>query len=130
MLRYHQYVITSVNTFAQWGGIEALKGDQGPSENMVEEFRRRGDFISSAVNQIPGFRSVKPEGAFYIFPEIRETGMDGFQMSQMLLEKAGVATVAGECFGKCGAGHIRISYSNSMDNLKKAVENIQTVMRE
>jgi aspartate/methionine/tyrosine aminotransferase len=130
MLRYHQYVITSVNTFAQWGGIEALKGDQGPSENMVEEFRRRGDFISSAVNQIPGFRSVKPEGAFYIFPEIRETGMDGFQMSQMLLEKACVATVAGECFGKCGAGHIRISYSNSMDNLKKAVENIQTVMRE
>ncbi|UCE40163.1 MAG: pyridoxal phosphate-dependent aminotransferase [Candidatus Aminicenantes bacterium] len=130
MLRYHQYVITSVNTFAQWGAIEALKGDQSPSVNMVEEFKRRGDYISSAVNQIPGFRCVKPEGAFYIFPNIQETGMDGFQMSYMLLEDAGVATVAGECFGKYGAGHIRISYSNSMDNLKKAVTNIRAVMAE
>jgi aspartate/methionine/tyrosine aminotransferase len=124
MLRYHQYVITSVNTFAQWGAIEALKGDQNPSEIMVDEFRRRRDYIYDAVNQIPGFRCVEPEGAFYVFPNIQETGMDGFQMSSLLLEEAGVATVAGECFGKYGAGHIRISYSNSMDNLKNAVTNI------
>ena len=130
MLRYHQYMITSVNTFAQWGAIEALKGDQSPSENMVEEFRKRRDYIYEAVNQIPGFQCAKPEGAFYIFPNIQETGMDGFQMSQVLLEKAGVATVAGECFGKYGAGHIRISYSNSMDNLKKAVANIKEEIAE
>jgi aminotransferase len=128
MLRYHQYMITSVNTFAQWGAIEALRGDQSPSENMVEEFRKRRDYIYGAVNRIPGFQCAKPEGAFYIFPNIRETGIDGFQMSQLLLEKAGVATVAGDCFGKYGAGHIRISYSNSMDNLKKAVANIKEVM--
>ncbi len=130
MLRYHQYMITSVNTFAQWGAIEAIKGDQSPSENMVEEFRKRRDYIYEAVNQIPGFQCVKPEGAFYIFPNIKETGMDGFQMSYMLLEKAGVATVAGECFGKYGAGHIRISYSNSMDNLKKVMANIKEVMEK
>jgi len=130
MLRYHQYVITSVNTFAQWGGIEALMGDQSPSENMVEEFRKRRDYIYEAVNRIPGFQSSKPEGAFYLFPNIQQTGMDGFQMSQVLLEKAGVATVAGECFGKNGAGHIRISYSNSMENLKKAMANIKDVIRE
>ena len=129
MLRYHQYVITSVNTFAQWGAIEALKGDQKPSEKMVAEFKRRRDYIYEAVNQIPGFQCVKPEGAFYIFPNIQKTGMDGFQMSQVLLEKAGVATVAGECFGKYGTGHIRISYSNSMDNLKKAVANIKEAWR-
>jgi len=129
MLRYHQFMITSVNTFAQWGAIEALKGDQSPSEKMVEEFKKRRDYIHDAVNQIPGFQCSKPEGAFYIFPNIRETGMDGFQMSQLLLEKAGVATVAGDCFGKNGAGHIRISYSNSMNNLKKAVTNIQEVIR-
>ena len=128
MLRYHQYMITSVNTFAQWGAIEALKGDQSPSEHMVEEFKKRRDYIYEAVNQIPGFQSSKPEGAFYIFPNIQETGQDGFQMSHMLLEKAGVATVAGECFGKYGAGHIRISYSNSMGNLKKAVANIEKAM--
>ncbi len=129
MLRYHQFMITSVNTFAQWGAIEALKGDQSPSEKMVEEFKKRRDYIHDAVNQIPGFQCSKPEGAFYIFPNIRETGMDGFQMSRLLLEKAGVATVAGDCFGKNGAGHIRISYSNSMNNLKKAVTNIQEVIR-
>ncbi len=128
MLRYHQYMITSVNTFAQWGGIEALMGDQSPSENMVEEFKKRRDYIYEAVDRIPGFQCGKPEGAFYIFPNIQKTGMDGFQMSQVLLEKAGVATVAGECFGKYGAGHIRISYSNSMDNLKKAVANIKEVI--
>jgi len=130
MLRYHQYMITSVNTFAQWGAIEALKGDQGPSENMVEEFRNRRDYIFEEVNRIPGFQCVKPAGAFYLFPDIRKTGMDGFQMSRMLLEKAGVATVAGECFGKYGSGHIRISYSNSMGNLKKAVASIENVVKK
>jgi len=130
MLRYHQYMITSVNTFAQWGAIEALRGDQRPSENMVEEFRKRRDYIHEAANQIPGFQCAKPEGAFYIFPNIQLTGMDGFQMSQVLLEKAGVATVAGDCFGKYGAGHIRISYSNSMANLKKALANIKKAMEK
>ncbi len=124
MLRYHQYMITSVNTFAQWGAVEALKGDQSPSRMMVEEFKKRRDYIYEAVDQLPGFRCAKPEGAFYIFPNIEETGLDGYQMSDMLLETAGVATVAGECFGKYGAGHIRLSYSNSLNNLKEAVANI------
>ena len=128
MLRYHQYMITSVNTFAQWGAIEALRGDQGPSQKMVQEFQRRRDYMYEAMNHIPGFRCTKPEGAFYLFPNIRETGMDGFRMSRSLLEEAGVATVVGECFGKCGIGHIRISYSSSMDDLKKAVVNIKEVM--
>jgi aminotransferase len=130
MLRYHQYMITSVNTFAQWGALEALKSDQAPSLRMVEEFRKRRDYIYEAANRIPGFKCSKPDGAFYLFPNIEETGMDGFQMSNMLLEKAGVATVAGECFGKHGAGHIRLSYSNSMDNLKKAVASILEVMEK
>jgi aspartate/methionine/tyrosine aminotransferase len=86
--------------------------------------------MHEAINQIPGFRCSKPDGAFYLFPSIKETGMDGFKMAEMLLEKAGVATVAGECFGKNGAGHIRISYSNSLDNLKAAVEKIESVMSE
>jgi aminotransferase len=128
MLRYHQYMITSVNTFAQWGAMTALTSDQGPSYKMLEEFRKRRDYIYEAVGQIPGFKCTKPEGAFYIFPNVEETRLDGFQMSSMLLEKAGVATVAGECFGKHGAGHIRLSYSNSLDNLRKAVANIKEAM--
>ena len=130
ILRYHQYMITSTNTFAQWGAVTALKGNQEPSRAMVGEFQERRDYMYEAINQIPGFRCPKPDGAFYLFPSFKETGMDGFRMAEMLLEKAGVATVAGECFGKNGAGHIRISYSNSLDNLRTAVEKIESVMRE
>ena len=128
ILRYHQYMITSTNTFAQWGAVTALKGSQEPSHAMVREFQKRRDYMYEAINKIPGFRCPKPDGAFYLFPSIKETGMDGFKMAEMLLEKAGVATVAGECFGKKGAGHIRISYSNSLDNLRAAVEKIESVM--
>jgi aspartate/methionine/tyrosine aminotransferase len=130
ILRYHQYMITSTNTFAQWGAVTALKGSQEPSHAMVREFQKRRDYMYEAINKIPGFRCPKPDGAFYLFPSIKETGMDGFRMAEMLLEKAGVATVAGECFGKKGAGHIRISYSNSLDNLKAAVKKIESVMSE
>lgn len=130
ILRYHQYMITSTTTFAQWGAVTALKGNQEPSQAMVGEFQKRRDYMHEAINKIPGFRCPKPGGAFYLFPSIKETGMDGFKMAEMLLEKAGVATVAGECFGKKGAGHIRISYSNSMDNLRAAVEKIESVMSE
>jgi len=103
ILRYHQYMITSTNTFAQWGAVAAMKGNQEPSQAMVREFQKRRDYMSEAINQISGFRCPKPDGAFYLFPSIKETGMDGFRMAGMLLEKAGVATVAGECFGKNGA---------------------------
>jgi aspartate/methionine/tyrosine aminotransferase len=130
ILRYHQYMITSTNTFAQWGAVTALKGSQEPSHAMVREFQKRRDYMYEAINKIPGFRCPKPDGAFYLFPSIKETGMDGFKMAEMLLEKAGVATVAGECFGKKGAGHIRISYSNSLENLKAAVKKIESVMSE
>jgi aspartate/methionine/tyrosine aminotransferase len=126
ILRYHQYMVTSTNTFAQWGAVTALKGDQEPAYSMVEEFRRRRDYIYEAINRIPGFSSAEPLGAFYLLPSIKDTGMDGYQMSKLLLEKAGVATVPGECFGKNGAGHIRISYANSLENLKTAVENIMS----
>ncbi len=125
ILRYHQYMVTSTNTFAQWGAVTALKGDQEPAYAMVKEFHRRRDYIFEAVNQIPGFSSPEPQGAFYIFPSIKDTGMDGYEMSKTLLENAGVATVPGECFGKNGAGHIRISYANSLENLQKAVANIK-----
>ena len=129
MLRYHQYMITSTNTFAQWGGVTALQGDQGPSLAMVEEFQRRRDFMADAVNRLPGFSCAKPAGAFYLFPSIEETGLSGEELAQLLLERAGVATVAGEHFGRKGAGHIRISFANSLENLKEAVEKIRAVTR-
>lgn len=128
MLRYHQFMITSTNTFGQYAAVVALESDQRPSLAMVEEFQRRRDYLYDAVNGLPGFRCTKPMGAFFLFPDIRETGMDGYQMAELLLEKAGVASVAGECFGRRGAGHIRFSYANSLENLKKAIRNIRSAL--
>ena len=130
MLRYHQYMITSTNTFAQWGAIAALKGDPSPSFAMRDEFLKRRDYIHEAVNHLPGFSCTRPDGAFYLFPSVQETGLSGIEMATRLLEKAGVATVAGEYFGDTGAGHIRISYANSLENLKLAVERIEQVMTD
>jgi aminotransferase len=130
ILRYHQYMITSTNTFAQWGAVTALREDQEPSRLMVKEFQKRRDYMVDAINQIPGIQCAKPDGAFYLFPSVKETGMDGFRMAEVLLEKAGVATVAGECFGKNGAGHIRISYSNSLENLREAVKKIESALSD
>jgi aspartate/methionine/tyrosine aminotransferase len=130
ILRYHQYMITSTNTFAQWGAVTALREDQEPSRVMVKEFQERRDYMYGAINQIPGIQCAKPDGAFYLFPSIKETGMSGYKMAEMLLEKGGVATVAGECFGKNGADHLRISYSNSLENLKEAVKKIKFALNE
>lgn len=130
MLRYHQYMITSTNTFAQWGAVKALRSDQGPSFAMKDEFQKRRDYIHSAANRIPGFSCTRPEGAFYLFPSVKQTGLSGIQIATMLLEKAGVATVAGEYFGDKGDGHIRISYANSLENLKLAVKKIEEVMSD
>jgi aspartate/methionine/tyrosine aminotransferase len=129
ILRYHQYMITSTNTFAQWGGVEALRGDQGPAVAMVEEFKKRRDTIADAVDGLPGFSCRKPAGAFYFFPSIEDTGLSGVEIARLLLEEAGVATVAGEHFGRKGARHIRISFANSLENLKEAVEKIRAVTR-
>jgi len=130
ILRYHQYMITSTNTFAQWGAVTALKGDQEPSLKMRDEFHKRRDFFADAVNAIPGFYCSRPAGAFYLFPSVKETGLNGIQMAEMLLYKAGVATVAGEHFGRNGAGFIRMSYASSMESLKTAVEKIKASVKQ
>jgi aspartate/methionine/tyrosine aminotransferase len=127
ILRYHQYMITSTNTFAQWGAVTALEGDQGPSRAMVEEFRKRRDYFAGAVDRLSGFSCGCPDGAFYLFPSISETGLSGIEMAEMLLEKAGVATVAGEHFGRRGEGHLRLSYASSMESLRQAVDAIASL---
>lgn len=130
MLRLHQYLLTSTNTFAQWGAIAALKGDQGPSHEMFCQFQKRRDFIYDAISSIPKLSCIKPEGAFYLFVSVKDTGFNGYQMSNLLLEKAGVVTVPGESFGKKGAGYIRMSFANSMENLEEAALRISKLMKE
>jgi len=111
-------------SFTQMAGVEALNGPQDSVRAMVEEFRARRDLIVDGLNKIPGFQCHKPSGAFYVFPNIKETGFTSKDMENMLLEKAGVATLSGTSFGANGEGYIRLSYANSQANIKRALDKI------
>jgi aspartate/methionine/tyrosine aminotransferase len=111
-------------SMTQWAAIEALKGPQDAPSQMVAAFRERRDYLIGALNNIEGIRCVKPSGAFYAFPDISSFGVSSAEFADRLLEEAGVAAAAGTAFGSFGEGFLRLSYANSMDNLKIAVERI------
>ncbi|MFL5687922.1 MAG: pyridoxal phosphate-dependent aminotransferase [Chloroflexota bacterium] len=117
--------ISGVTAFAQAGAIEALRGPQDEVDAMVEEFRARRDLIVDGLNAIPGFRCAKPQGAFYVFPDVSGTGLTGAELAEGLLVDAGVCVLAGTSFGGVGVDHIRISYANSRENLREALDRIR-----
>lgn len=108
--------------FSQIAGIEALSDATLPAVNQfLAEFKKRRDLIVEGLNSIPGFRCHLPKGAFYVFPNIVETGMTSQQAADFMLNKAGVACLSGTAFGAHGEGFIRFSYANSLDNIEKAL---------
>ncbi|HID62712.1 MAG TPA: pyridoxal phosphate-dependent aminotransferase [Anaerolineae bacterium] len=108
--------------FSQYAGLEALTGPQDEAEKMVAAFKERRDVIVEGLNQIPGFKCLKPKGAFYVFPNIEGTDMSSREMEDFLLNEAGVAVLSGTAFGEYGEGFIRLSYANSVENIKKALD--------
>ena len=125
---YSQLVINTISgvtAFAQAGAIEALRGPQSEVDAMVREFHARRDLIVDGLNEIPGFDCLRPQGAFYVFPDISGTGMTGAALADRLLYEAGVCVLAGTAFGGVGESHIRISYANSRENLYEALQRIR-----
>ncbi len=112
-------------TFSQVAGVEGLTGDQSASEKMVKEFKTRRDVIVDGLNKIPGITCLRPKGAFYVFPNIQGTGIPAPQLADLLLNEAGVAVLPGTAFGSYGAGYLRLSYANSIENINKALELIE-----
>lgn len=115
-------------TFTQFAGVEALTGTHAPVDEMVAAFKERRDYLVAALNDIPGFSCVNPKGAFYVFPNVKETGIPSNELADMLLNKAGVALLDGSCFGAYGQGYLRMSYANSLDNIKQAVSQIRDAL--
>ncbi len=111
-------------SFTQIAGVEALRGDQGPVEQMHEEFRRRRTVVVEGLNRIPGFRCRQPQGAFYAFPNISGTQRKSSELADMLLDQAGVACLSGTAFGDWGEGYLRFSFANSVENIQKALDHI------
>lgn len=117
-----------VAPFIQRAGIEALKGNQEKVNEMANEYRKRRDVIVEGLNQLPGVKCVKPRGAFYVFPNIAETGMTSREFCDFMLYNAGVSIAPGPVFGNYGEGYVRFCYANSIDNIKKALDRMKTAL--
>jgi len=115
--------------FVQMAGVEALKGPQDGIGEMVAEFKKRREIIVSGLNKIEGIRCKKPRGAFYVFPNTKGTGMDSRKFGDYLLNDAGVAVLPGTAFGKYGEGYLRLSFANSIENIKKALDRISEALK-
>jgi aspartate aminotransferase len=118
------------NAFVQLAGVEALKGPQTELEKMVAEFRKRREVIVDGLNKIVGITCTKPHGAFYAFPNITGTGMNSRKLGDQLLQNAGVAVLPGISFGEYGEGYLRLSFANSVENIKKALDRIEKSLKK
>ena len=117
--------VSCTSSFSQLAAVEALTGSQAGVDAMVEEFRVRRGMIVEGLNAIPGIGCRMPAGAFYAFPDVSATGLDGPAFADRLLDEAGVCVLSGTAFGQVGRDHIRISYANSRENLAEALERIR-----
>ncbi len=127
MVKIHQYTILCAPIMSQMAALEALKSLNGEVGKMVNEYNRRRRFVVSRLREI-GLDCFEPQGAFYVFPSIKATGMTSEDFSQRLLDEEKVAVVPGNAFGEAGEGHIRISYASSMKNLSKALEKMESFL--
>jgi len=112
-------------SFTQRACMEAISGPMDEVKRMVAEFKKRRDVIVKGLNEIPGFSCKTPKGAFYVFPNVKNTGISSQELSDYLLNEAGVACLSGTCFGAFGEGYLRFSYANSVENLRKALERVK-----
>ena len=115
-------------SFTQRAGIQALNGPQDDSENMIAEFKERKSVIVDGLNALPGISCRTPKGAFYVFPNIKETGLTSEEAENKFLNDAGVACLKGTSFGANGEGYLRFSYANSKENIREALDRIEKVL--
>ena len=117
--------------FTQMAAIEALSPRSDPSvQAMVAEFKRRRDIVVDRLNQLPGVHCHKPLGAFYVFPNIVETGQSERELADRMLNDGGVALLAGSTFGEAGKGYLRLSYANSVEQIEEGVKRMKGVLEK
>ena len=126
LMRLNFYNLSCPNTFIQYAGLAALTEDDAPSRAMIREYENRRNYMVEALNTLPGCSCRMPDGAFYIFMNIVNTGMTADEFCRLMIDEAGVSLTPGHVFGSMGKDFVRVSYANSMENLKLAV----SLMRE
>lgn len=128
MTKVHVFTSVCAPTVSQIAALQALK-DRKATSRMVREYEKRGRFLHKRLNEIPGVSCLKPEGAFYLFPNIQSFGMKSLDFAEMLLKKAKVAVVPGTEFGRHGEGFIRVSYATELVKIKQAMDRIERVIK-
>ena len=109
-------------------GIAALQGPQDSVGEMMDEFRIRRDLVVEGMNNLPGVTCLTPGGAFYAFPNISGTGLDSRTFADRAMDEAGVALLSGTAFGEYGNDYIRISFANSQQNLRLAIDRLAEML--
>ena len=123
MVKIHQFAVMCAPTISQYAAIEAMEQGDGDIEAMRESYDQRRKFLYHELQRL-GLPCFEPQGAFYMFPNIREFGLSSGEFALKLLKEEKVAVVPGDSFGECGEGFVRISYAASLQNLKEAVNRI------
>ncbi len=111
--------------FTQVAALEAIRGPQDRVTEVVREYQARRDLIVDGLNNIPGVICRKPQGAFYVLPNVRAFGMPSNQLAEYLLDEAGVAVLPGTAFGDYGEGYLRLSYSTSQDTIRFGLDSLR-----
>jgi aspartate aminotransferase len=121
--------VSCAASFSQRAAVAALDGPQDQVQEMAGEFSQRRRLIADGLRSIPGINCPEPEGAFYVFPSIKETGLSSARFEERALSEAGVALLSGSAFGEYGEGYVRLSYANSQENIKKALDRLDGFVR-
>lgn len=129
MVKIHQYCIMCAPTTSQYAAVEALRNGDEDVRRMRESYDERRRFVLFTLKEM-GLPCFEPEGAFYVFPCIREFGMTSDEFATNLLKEEKVAIVPGTAFGDCGEGYLRISYAYSIESLKKALKRLENYVRK
>ncbi|WP_371402996.1 pyridoxal phosphate-dependent aminotransferase [Kribbella sp. NBC_00662] len=114
--------VSCTSAFSQYAAIAALEGPWDDVDRMLDAFRERREVIVSGLNAVPGVSCVEPGGAFYAFPNISELGLSASDLADRLLDEVGVACLPGTSFGVYGENHLRFSYANSVENIRRALD--------
>ncbi len=126
--KIHQFGIMSAPTTAQFAGIEAIRTGEDDIERMREQYDLRRRYLLGELRSM-GLECFEPQGAFYMFPSIESTGLSSDEFCERLLHEQEVAVIPGSAFGESGEGHVRISYSYSMNHLREACSRIRKFLQ-
>lgn len=129
-VRVHQYTITCASSFVQEAAVTALRDCADDVEAMRQEYQRRKDYAVKSLNEIDGISCNDPQGAFYIFVNVKSLGMSSMEVAEYFLEEAKVAMVPGSAFGSEGEGYLRLSYACSYEDLQEAIRRIKDAVEK